>query len=230
MRLSRRGLILGGAALLTACATTSRQGSLDLASVSPVELPPVVTPIEPVVAAAPRIVMDPQGLIRKDLLEAGLKALNGHGERVPNRDVMFLVDFDRHSSQPRMYRLKLDDGRVDMFRTAHGRGSDPMHTGFAQMFSNVPESYTSSVGSYVTAGMSTGVVHNENVLLDGLDYSNSRARERAIIVHGADYCDPSYLRRFGKLGRSNGCFSVSNEDLATLRPAMASGRLIFAAH
>jgi hypothetical protein len=143
---------------------------------------------------------------------------------------MFLVDFDRHSSQPRMYRLKLDDGRVDMFRTAHGRGSDPMHTGFAQMFSNVPESYTSSVGSYVTAGMSTGVVHNENVLLDGLDYSNSRARERAIIVHGADYCDPSYLRRFGKLGRSNGCFSVSNEDLATLRPAMASGRLIFAAH
>ena len=230
MRLSRRGLILGGAAMLTACATAGRQESLDLASISPIELPPVVTPIETVVAAAPKVVMDPQGLIRKDLLDAGLKALQGHGERVPNRDVMFLVDFDRHSSQPRMYRLKLDDGRVDMFRTAHGRGSDPMHTGFAQMFSNVPESYTSSVGSYVTAGMSTGVVHNENVLLDGLDYSNSRARERAIIVHGADYCQPSYLRQFGKLGRSNGCFSVSNEDLATLRPAMASGRLIFAAH
>ena len=230
MRLSRRGLILGGAAMLTACATAGRQESLDLASISPIELPPVVTPIETVVAAAPKVVMDPQGLIRKDLLDAGLKALQGHGERVPNRDVMFLVDFDRHSSQPRMYRLKLDDGRVDMFRTAHGRGSDPMHTGFAQMFSNVPESYTSSVGSYVTAGMSTGVVHNENVLLDGLDYSNSRARERAIIVHGADYCQPSYLRQFGKLGRSNGCFSVSNEDLAVLRPAMASGRLIFAAH
>ena len=216
-----------------ACATTARQESLTLSQVSPIELPPVnagLQPITPAVAPVPKTVMDPQGLIRKDLLEAGLKSLDLHGARIPNRDAIYLVDFDRHSSKPRLYRLNLQSGAVDAYRTAHGRGSDPMHTGFAQMFSNVPESYTSSLGAYVTAGMSSGAVHSENVLLDGLDYSNSLARERAIIVHGADYCEPSYLQAFGKLGRSNGCFSVSNEDLAVLRPAMASGRLIFAAH
>ena len=69
-----------------------------------------------------------------------------------------------------------------------------------------------------------------DAILDDGDASWTPGNHVRPIVHGADYCDPSYLRRFGKLGRSNGCFSVSNEDLATLRPAMASGRLIFAAH
>ncbi|MBX7249282.1 MAG: murein L,D-transpeptidase catalytic domain family protein [Caulobacteraceae bacterium] len=232
MRLSRRGMILGGAALLGACATTARQEPLVTAQLAQPELPPINPRLETLVPveATPRTVMDPRGLIRKDLLDAGLKALGRHGERIPNRDSMYLVDFDIHSSRPRLYRLNLQTGEVDSFRTAHGRGSDPAHTGYAERFSNVPESYTSSLGSYVTAGMSSGSLHAENVLLDGLDYTNSNARERAIIVHAADYCEPSYLRAFGKLGRSNGCFSVSGQDLAVLRPAMASGRLIFAAH
>jgi hypothetical protein len=225
-------MILGGAAMLSACATTARQEPLVTAQIAQPELPPINTRLEIVetVAAAPKTVMDPKGLVRKDLLDAGLKALQRHGDRVPNRDSMYLVDFDVHSSKPRLHRLNLQTGEVESFRTAHGRGSDPAHTGFAERFSNVPESFTSSLGSYVTAGMSSGAVHAGNVLLDGLDYTNSNARERAIIVHAADYCEPGYLRAFGKLGRSNGCFSVSGEDLRVLRPAMNSGRLIFAAH
>lgn len=229
MKLSRRGLILGGAATLAACATSGRQESLNLAQVPPVELPPVNTPLEVVVTPQPTLAMDPQGLIRKDLLEAGLKALERHGDRVPQRDAMFLVDFDRHSAQPRLYRLNLQDGRVQTFRTAHGLGSDPAHTGFAQRFSNTPNSNASSIGAFVTAGMSRGAVHAENVLLDGLDGTNYMARDRAIIVHAADYCEPTYLSQHGKLGRSNGCFSLSRQDLAVLRPAMDKGRLLFAA-
>ena len=228
MKLSRRGLILGGAATLAACATSGRQESLTTAQLTAPELPPVTAPLEVVVTPQPRLVMDPDGLIRKDLLEAGLKALDRHGDRVPNRDAMFLVDFDRHSSRPRLYRLNLQDGRVEQFRTAHGLGSDPAHTGFAQRFSNTPNSNASSIGSYLTAGMSRGAVHAENVLLDGMDGTNYMARDRAIIVHAADYCEPSYLSQYGKLGRSNGCFSLSRQDLAVLRPAMDKGRLLFA--
>ena len=230
MRFSRRGLILGGAAVLASCATTRTQNILSSASVPASILPPVAPVIEPVtVAAAPQVAMDPKGLIRKPVLEQGLAALDRFGHRVEHRDAMYLVDFDKHSSQPRLYRLNLQTGEVEVFRTAHGKGSDPAHTGFAQRFSNIFDSNTSSVGAYVTAGASHGVKYAENVLLDGLEPSNSHARDRAIIVHAADYCEPSYLAQHGKLGRSYGCFSVSSQDLAVLRPAMDAGRLLFAA-
>ena len=86
----------------------------------------------------------------------------------------------------------------------------------------------SSVGSFVTAGPNWGPQQGPNVLLDGLEYSNSAARERAIIVHGADYAEPEFLAREGKLGRSYGCFSLSHGDLQSVRDRMGEGRLLFA--
>ena len=86
----------------------------------------------------------------------------------------------------------------------------------------------SSVGSFVTAGPNWGPQQGPNVLLDGLEYSNSAARERAIIVHGADYADPEFLAREGKLGRSYGCFSLAHADLQAVRDRMGEGRLLFA--
>lgn len=228
MQLSRRGLILGGAALAASCATSSNKSLVSV--VMPPDLPPVGGTGEPItVAAAPKVVMDPNGVIRKPLLDGALAALERHGERIPTRDAIFLVDFDRHSSKPRLYRLDMTTGHVEQFRTAHGRGSDPSHTGFAQRFSNTPDSNASSVGAYVTAGMSSGAKYAENVLLDGLEDTNSKAMERAIIVHAADYAEPSYVAQHGKLGRSYGCFSLCQRDLAVLRPAMDKGRLLYAA-
>jgi hypothetical protein len=172
--------------------------------------------------------LDPNGLIRKGLLEDALVALERHGGRITKRDRIYLVDFRRHSSQPRLCSLDLKSGRVTTYRTAHGSGSDPARTGYARRFSNTPESKASSLGAYVTAGQSAGARDGANVLLDGLDSTNSNARERAIIVHAAAYCEPSYLAGQGMLGRSNGCFALSHADLTVLRPAMDEGRLIYA--
>ena len=83
-------------------------------------------------------------------------------------------------------------------------------------------------GAYATAGAGYGASAGPNVLLDGLEYSNDRARKRAIIIHGADYADPAFLAREGKLGRSYGCFSVAHADLPRLRERMGEGRLLFA--
>ncbi|RZJ34777.1 MAG: twin-arginine translocation pathway signal, partial [Brevundimonas sp.] len=115
-----------------------------------------------------------------------------------------------------------------LMRTCHGRGSDPDHSGYARTFSNTPDSYKSSVGAYATAGAGWGAQQGPNVLLDGLEYTNNNARERAIIIHGADYADPDFLAREGKLGRSYGCFSVAHTDLPRLRERMGDGRLLFA--
>jgi hypothetical protein len=225
-RLSRRGLIVGLAALTASCASTPTRTSL----AAPATMPPLVLPPSPI-AVAPVAVgpaLDPDYLIRRPLMHAALEALKRHSGRVAHDDRLYIVDFQAHSSAPRLFRLDLVTGKATAYRTAHGKGSDPSHTGFAQRFSNTPSSYASSVGAYVTAGPGMGAKHGPNVLLDGLEPTNSEARDRAIIVHAADYCEPAYLAANGKLGRSYGCFSLCQSDLATLRPDMDAGRLLFA--
>lgn len=197
---------------------------------------PVVPAAAPSAAPAPAIQtanltappLDPRGRVRKDLMERAMAALDIHHRRLPLRDRMYLVDFQKFSGDERLYEVDLEGGQVTVLRTCHGRGSDPSHTGYAQRFSNTPDSNMSSVGAYATAGASWGSQQGPNVLLDGLEYSNDRARERAIIIHGADYADPDFLAREGKLGRSYGCFSVAHADLPDLRERMGQGRLLFA--
>ena len=187
--------------------------------------PPPPLPRIPQIAPPP---LDPQRLVRPELMSRAMAALDVHSHRITLRDRMYLVDFQKFSGDARLFEVDLIGGRVTAFRTCHGRGSDPEHSGFARRFSNTPESYMSSVGAYATAGAGWGAQQGPNVLLDGLEYSNNLARDRAIIVHGADYADPDFLAREGKLGRSYGCFSTAHTDLPMLRERMGEGRLLFA--
>lgn len=238
MRLARRGFILGGAALLSGCASTAaatRPPQVALtAAPAAVPTPRIVVaaaPVEPQSITAQlnsTRLLDPRGQVRPELMERALAALDIHKAKITQRDRMYLVDFTKFSGDERLYEVDLEGGAVTLMRTCHGRGSDPDHSGYARTFSNTPESYKSSVGAYATAGAGWGAQQGPNVLLDGLEYSNDRARERAIIVHGADYADPDFLAREGKLGRSYGCFSVAHTDLPRLRERMGEGRLLFA--
>ena len=218
-------MILGGSALLAGCASADAVR----APIQVAQLP--VTPPSPAITVAARVAsppLDPTGRVRPELMRRAMQALDVHHRRIPLRDRMYLVDFQKFSGDQRLYEVDLIGGRVTAFRTCHGRGSDPQHSGFARSFSNTPESYMSSVGAYATAGAGWGAQQGPNVLLDGLEYSNNMARDRAIIVHGADYADPDFLAREGKLGRSYGCFSTAHTDLPMLRERMGEGRLLFA--
>ena len=201
---------------------------------APVAQMPIVLAAAPPPPPLPRIPqitpppLDPGRLVRPELMSRAMAALDVHSHRITLRDRMYLVDFQKFSGDARMFEVDLIGGRVTAFRTCHGRGSDPEHSGFARTFSNTPESYMSSVGAYATAGAGWGAQQGPNVLLDGLEYSNNMARDRAIIVHGADYADPEFLAREGKLGRSYGCFSTAHTDLPMLRERMGEGRLLFA--
>ena len=231
MRLARRGFILGGAALLSGCATAAAQVPTGVRPLATVTQDPGLQ------SRAPEVItsqlnstrpLDPRAQIREELMERGMAALDIHQHRITQRDRMYLVDFKKFSGDERLYEVDLASGTVTLMRTSHGRGSDPTHTGFATSFGNTPDSHMSSVGAYATAGASHGAQQGPNVLLDGLEYSNNMARERAIIIHGADYADPAFLAREGKLGRSYGCFSVGHADLPALRERMGEGRLLFA--
>ncbi len=97
----------------------------------------------------------------------------------------------------------MTSGNVETLHVAHGENSDPSDTGYATSFSNIVDSLQSSLGFYYIAETYNGT-HGYSVRMDGLSPSNSRVRERFIVMHPADYV------RAGKdkMGRSWGCPAI----------------------
>jgi hypothetical protein len=161
------------------------------------------------------------------LLHRALDALDRHRESIDHRDVIGIADFSLPSSTPRFHLLKMADGSVTSYLVAHGRGSDPAHTGWLERFSNEPRSHATSAGAYRTDRLYVGA-HGESIHLDGLDASNNNAASRAIVVHGAWYVSQEIARDKGVLGRSEGCFALAQTSLSEVLKTLGPGRLIYA--
>ena len=168
-----------------------------------------------------------QGSIAAGLVQRALAALEQHRDRIAFRDVVGIADFSLPSSASRFHLLSLVDGGVTSFLVAHGRGSDPAHTGWLERFSNEPHSYATSSGAYRTDSHYVGS-HGPSLRLDGLDATNSNAASRAIVVHGAWYVSGQMVAHSGMLGRSEGCFAVDQSCLDEILSRLGPGRLIFA--
>lgn len=162
------------------------------------------------------------------LLDEAMAALARHGGRVGHRDLVAIVDFAVPSRAPRFHLVNLEEGKVDTLLVAHGKGSDPDHSGWLQKFSNVPGSEASSSGAYVTGDDYIGK-HGRSKRLIGLDPTNDLAEDRAIVIHAADYVSADVIQTQGKLGRSQGCFAVCQDDLESVLARLGEGRLIYAA-
>ena len=65
--------------------------------------------------------------INPQLLERAKAALNSH--QVWPRDTIGVVDFSLPSSDPRFHVVDLQNGKVDSYRVAHGRGYDELPAG-----------------------------------------------------------------------------------------------------
>jgi hypothetical protein len=171
-------------------------------------------------------VADPAG-ISPALLRRALDALETHASAIPNRDVIAIADFSLPSRAPRFHLLDVATGRASSCLVAHGRGSDPTHTGWLQRFSNEPSSNATSSGAYRTDGLYVGA-HGRSIRLTGLDASNNNAFARAIVVHAAWYVSPEMAKTHGVLGRSEGCFALSNDSLPEVLARIGSGHMIYA--
>lgn len=162
------------------------------------------------------------------VLQGALNALKRHGENIAHHDIIGIADFSLPSSAPRFHLMNVADGRVRSHLVAHGRGSDPAHTGWLERFSNEPHSYATSAGAFRTVGIYLGE-HGQSIRLDGLDASNSNAAARAIVVHGAWYVSDDIARARGALGRSEGCFAMAPSSIGEVLANLGAGRLIYAA-
>lgn len=142
-------------------------------------------------------------------------------------DMVAVADFGMPSALPRFHFANLEQGTVRSFLVAHGRGSDPEHDGFLKSFSNEPGSLASSRGAYVTAEWYKGR-YGTSIRLLGLDPDNSNVLERAIVLHPAWYANEDMLAKWGKLGRSDGCFAMGEGDFNEALWHLSGGRLIYA--
>ena len=149
------------------------------------------------------------------------------GELTPERaDVVALIDFGRPSVEPRFYVVAVETGEVLYEElVSHGQGTGDL---LAEHFSNTPNSHQSSVGVYRTAETYRGK-HGYSLRLDGLEAGfNDRARERAIVIHGADYVSEAFVAQVGRLGRSWGCPALSKEVSSEVIDLLKDGHLVLA--
>lgn len=138
-----------------------------------------------------------------------------------------IVDFGQHSKQKRLYVFDTKENNVAQYLVAHGKGSDIDHNGMADDFSNVPGSLKSSLGIY-RCGEHYDGIHELSMRLDGLEHTNSNARNRNIVFHRADYVSDKFIKQNGKIGRSNGCFVVENAVCETLIRQLENGSYLIA--
>jgi len=161
------------------------------------------------------------------VVAAARAGLDRAGGKVTYRDLVGVADFSQPSRNPRLHLVDLASGKVESLLVAHGRGSDPEHTGWLHSFSNQPGSAATSQGHYLTRDYYVGH-HGRSMRLQGLDPTNSNAEARAIVVHAAWYVGHEVVRDHGLLGRSEGCFAVSQSDLPRALDRLGPGRLLVA--
>jgi hypothetical protein len=161
------------------------------------------------------------------VLEVAKREVERAGSVLWRTDIAGIADFGAHSSFPRFHFANLENGTVRSFLVAHGIGSDPEHTGFLQTFSNEQGSNATSRGAYVTWEWYKGK-YGTSIRLGGLDGENSNTLPRAIVAHPADYAKPEHVAKWGRLGRSNGCFAMGPEDFREALWNLSGGRLLFA--
>lgn len=223
---TRRGLLKTAGALAGAMVLPDAvSAAMRAAESTPRPLTPsALKPVRP----TPRIVPSSPRVVRPELMRQALAALERHGDTIRLRDRIVIADFSAPSSQRRFHFIDLVSGQSVSKLVSHGSGSDPGHTGYLQHFSNRNGSNASCEGAFLADNYYVGK-HGKSQRLIGLDPTNNNALARAIVVHGAWYAGADIVQSRGRLGRSQGCFAVGENELAEVFERLGQGRMIYAA-
>jgi hypothetical protein len=142
-------------------------------------------------------------------------ALSGYQKLINQKDLsqskpLTVIDFSLPSTQKRLWIIEINSGEIIHHGfVSHGRNSGDL---YAEKFSNTNSSYMSSLGFYLTGETYQGK-HGYSLRLDGLEAGfNDKARERAIVIHGATYAEEAFIHQTGRLGRSLGCPALPQEE------------------
>ncbi|WP_238584444.1 murein L,D-transpeptidase catalytic domain family protein [Legionella gratiana] len=141
--------------------------------------------------------------------------------------VLTIIDYSVPSDQPRMWIFNMNTESL-VFKTyvAHGRNSGDGKVPVS--FSNDMSSKKSSLGTYITEN--TYVGHKGLSLnLEGLEKGlNSNAYDRRVVIHGAWYVEPSFIKREGRAGCSWGCPAIAESIAKPVINTIKNGSVVFA--
>ena len=167
------------------------------------------------------------GGIETDVLEMALGAASCavKSGAVDGPGTLTVIDYSKPSSERRLWVFDLKSKELLYEElVAHGQGSG---ANMATQFSNNDESHQTSIGLFVTRDTYVGK-NGYSLRLDGLDRGvNDRARERAIVMHGAPYVSESFVKANGRLGRSWGCPAISAAVAKQMIDRVKGGGLVF---
>jgi hypothetical protein len=136
-----------------------------------------------------------------------------------------VIDYSKPSTSPRLWVYDLRNREL-MYEelVAHGQGSGE---NYATRFSNEPDTHSTSIGLFVTDDTYVGR-NGYSLRLNGLDEGfNDRARERAIVMHGAPYVNTDFVKAQGRLGRSWGCPALRDGVARKVIDTVKDGGIVF---
>jgi len=121
------------------------------------------------------------------------------------------VDFSKHSGRERYMIYSFSQHKV-IYRCLCATGLSK------NKFSNKPGSNLSSIGKYrITNGIHMMSIGREGLVVDGLESTNSNARNRKILIHHSEVLNsfPKSIFPIPILGKgiSHGCFSITSEGI-----------------
>ena len=155
---------------------------------------------------------------------SGYAELNNEG-KISKKDIITIVDFSKPSTEERMFVINLKTKQViAKSLCAHGRNSGE---NWAETFSNNSESYQSSLGFFIASETYDGK-HGYSLKLDGQETGfNDKARDRGVVIHGADYVSKQFI---ASTGRSQGCPALPLEKYEKIISLIKGGSCLFIYH
>ncbi|MDD3039863.1 murein L,D-transpeptidase catalytic domain family protein [Bacteroides sp.] len=140
------------------------------------------------------------------------------------KPILTLIDFSKPSTEKRLFVFDIEKKKLLYSSVvSHGKNSGE---NYATSFSNQTGSYKSSLGFYLTENTYQGK-NGYSLILNGLEKGiNDKAKERAIVVHGAAYANPSVITS-GRLGRSFGCPALPQTLTKPIINTIKDGSVMF---
>jgi hypothetical protein len=142
------------------------------------------------------------------------------------KPVLTVIDYSLPSSKQRMWVFDVRKEKL-LYNTyvAHGKnsGMDTPHH-----FSNQPRSLETSLGTFVTRDTYMGS-KGYSLNLQGLEKGfNDNALSRRVVIHGAWYVEPGFIKKAGRAGRSWGCPSIAKTLAKPVINTIKGGSVVFA--
>ena len=146
--------------------------------------------------------------------------------KLSDKKMISIIDFTKRSTLKRFYTIDLEALAVKFFTyVSHGKNTGEDE---AKSFSNVVHSNQSSLGFYVTGETYVGS-KGYSLRLDGMEKGyNDRIRERAVVIHNAEYVSEAWIKKYGRLGRSQGCPALPVELGKQIIDVVKNKTMVFA--